>query len=77
MRLKTILIEPEIQFTLTTSELVWLQVLLHNIIYKDSLSGWIEEVQKLSDILDRVKKEGECINRTSPEFENSELRFLK
>ena len=38
MKLRTILREDEIQLTLTTSELVWLQVLLDNIIHKDHLT---------------------------------------
>ena len=77
MKLRTILREDEIQLTLTTSELVWLQVLLDNIIHKDHLTGWVEEVETFLEMLNGVKKEGERVKGTSPAFENSELRFLK
>ena len=77
MKLKTIIKEDEIQITLTTSELVWLQVLLSCIRHKDSISGWMEEMRKFENALSEVKREGCRMRETSPQFEESELRFLK
>lgn len=79
MKIKTILKEDEVYITLTVSELVWLQVLLDNVIRNTladpSLSGWKPEASRLLEILRQVKKEGERIIQTSPEFEQSELKF--
>ena len=77
MKLRTIIREDEIQITFTTSELVWLQVLLNCIRHKESVDGWGDEIRKLEDILSGVKREGCCMIETTPQFEESELRFMK
>ncbi len=80
MRIKTILREDEIQLTLSTSELVWLQVLLSEILGgtlpDKHMSGWAHSASRFKFILNEVKKEGSRINETTPELEESEMPFL-
>ena len=80
MRIKTILREDEIQLTLSTSELVWLQVLLSEILGgtlpDKHMSGWAHSASRFKSILNEVKKEGFRINKTTPELEESEMPFI-
>ncbi len=77
MRIKTILREDEIQLTLSTSELVWLQVLLSEILEgtlpDKHMSGWAHSASRFKSILEEVKKEGHRIGVTSTE---PEMPFL-
>ena len=79
MKIKTVLKEDEIQLTLTVSELVWLQVFLDEVIEgtlaDPHMSGWKSEASNLHMILCDVKPEGRRIKQTTPEIEQSELKF--
>ncbi len=77
MKVKTILREDEVQITFKMSEFVWLQVLLNSIVHKDNLDGWVRESEKLLDLLEQIKKEGQRAKSTTEEFENYNLEFLR
>ena len=78
MKIKTILGEDEIQITLTTSELVWLQVFLGEVIsIATCLPGWKSEAATLHAILYEVKKEGKRVLPTTKEYEESGVKFLE
>lgn len=76
MRIKTTLHEDEIDLTLTTSELTWLQVLLHCLLMNDSIEGWKDDIRGLLGHLDALNPEGHRMKRTTEKFEKTDLEFM-